>query len=276
MRRADASPDLRVVSEERCAAPEVTGAMGSPLQDSTIGRLVKRCLDICLSLPIVVLLLPPLAVAVRLGQWWQSPGPLFFRQCRRGRFGEEFSILKFRTMNVPDEGLSEISDDPVPRIFPIGRLLRNTKLDEIPQFVNVLMGAMSVVGPRPHHLEDCSQFERQVQGYARRTIVKPGITGLAQVTEYRGDFEWNCVESRVEKDLTYIRTWSLSQDFRLIFSTVFVVCQHLVLAFARRLITRLSPERTLAAQTVMSISPKTGSSEESSQQPAASGARRAA
>ena len=188
-----------------------------------VGRVIKRLIDVCLSLPIVLVAFPPLAVAVLIGHRLQSPGPLFFRQQRCGQHQRKFVILKFRTMNVPSNQTSEVTSDPEQRIFPFGRMLRNTKLDEVPQFLNVLLGSMSIVGPRPHHFEDCQKFEKAVKDYAQRTIAKPGITGLAQFTEYRGDFEWNCVESRVDKDLDYIRRWSILLDLSLIFKTAAVI-----------------------------------------------------
>ena len=187
------------------------------------GRCVKRTMDILLALPVVLLIFPLLALVVKIGHWLQSPGPLFFRQERCGRHQSRFVILKFRTMNIVPPGVCEISDSPERRIFPFGNLLRSTKLDEIPQFVNVLFGSMSIVGPRPHHFWDCCKFEEAVEGYSQRTIVKPGITGLAQITEFRGDFEWNCVESRVSKDLDYIQRWSILLDLSLIVNTAAVI-----------------------------------------------------
>lgn len=202
------------------------------------GMFLKRVIDICIALPVVVLILPPLAILVRLGQWRQSPGPLFFRQVRCGRNRKEFTILKFRTMNLPDEE----GTDPGTRIFPVGRFLRHTKLDEIPQFVNVLLGTMSIVGPRPHHFQDCKNFEQAVEDYVYRTIAKPGITGLAQYTEYRGDFEWNCIESRVQQDLIYIQKWSLWLDFGLILSTAGAIVRNSLRVLARRVVSGFAKE----------------------------------
>ena len=126
-------------------------------------------------------------------------------------------------MNVPENGASDVCGNPEQRIFPLGRLLRKTKLDEIPQFVNVLLGSMSIVGPRPHHFADCETFTKSVQAYPHRSVAKPGITGLAQYSEYRGDYAWNCVERRVENDLSYIRNWSLGSDLSLILKTAAVI-----------------------------------------------------
>lgn len=180
----------------------------------------KRVLDLAIAIPVSLLLLPPLCLVAWIAQRFQSPGPLFYRQERVGRNQSGFRIFKLRTMNVPVEGETEISDDASHRIFPLGTLLRNSKLDEIPQVLNVLAGDMSIVGPRPHHHEDCQRCTRENPQYPGRFIARPGITGLAQYSEYRGDFEWNCVENRVDRDLRYIREWSFMLDVRLIFKTL--------------------------------------------------------
>ena len=191
-------------------------------------QFVKRSIDIAISLPVVVFVLPVLCVVVKTAQWMQSSGPMFYRQVRCGRNDRQFLILKFRTMHVPSLGASDIECNPEGRIFPLGGFLRNSKIDEIPQFVNVLLGSMSVVGPRPHHFEDCKKFEGVVDDYPLRSIAKPGITGLAQYREYRGAFAWNCVQSRVERDLKYISSWSQWLDISLIVKTAVVVLVKLV------------------------------------------------
>lgn len=196
------------------------------------GRVFKRILDVTFALPIVCFMLPPVALISWISQRMQSPGPLFFRQERCGINKSKFTILKIRTMNDAPAGDGSNSEA---RIFPLGNLLRKTKLDEIPQFVNVLAGSMSIVGPRPHHFEDCSNFEKAVQDYSQRTIAKPGITGWAQYKEYRGDFEWNCVENRVKRDLAYIQQWSLFLDLQLIVKTANVIQQKSSRAILRKL-----------------------------------------
>ncbi len=217
----NAEKSLKAVSE--------TSAIRLP-----VFRGIKRAIDICLSIPIVVICLPVLCVVVKMAQLLQSSGPLFYRQVRCGRDSKPFSILKFRTMNVPVSGASDIGCDASQRIFPIGSLLRVTKIDEFPQFLNVLLGSMSIVGPRPHHFDDCHQFQKVVKDYPQRIVAKPGITGLAQYTEYCGVFKWNCVQSRVERDLVYIRDWSLLLDLKLIFNTARVVLMRIVSAIGRR------------------------------------------
>lgn len=229
----DKLPDMTSESVSLAFIFDQTLPEGAPMS-RPIGRFLKRALDLALAVPIVLFVLPPLCLAVKLVQILQSRGPLFFTQKRCGREGKEFQILKFRTMNLPRDGQCEIEDDPHSRIYPLGTLLRRSKLDEIPQFINVLLGSMSVVGPRPHHAADCETFASRVSEYAERFVAKPGITGLAQVAEYRGDFEWNCVESRVEKDLRYIREWSIMTDVRLVFDTVNIVTRRIASGVLRR------------------------------------------
>lgn len=217
--------DVVILDSASSNAGESSDAVGPALATSLRsfhGRLLKRGVDVCLSLPIVIFVLPPVAAISWVAQRLQSRGPLLFKQERCGIGRKKFTILKIRTMDQVDHATNENAEA---RIFPLGNLLRKTKLDEIPQFVNVLAGAMSVVGPRPHHFEDCENFEKAFKDYAIRTIAKPGITGLAQYKEYRGDFEWNCTENRVQRDLAYIQEWSLLLDVKLIFKTANVIFQ---------------------------------------------------
>ncbi|MCA9084589.1 MAG: sugar transferase [Planctomycetaceae bacterium] len=202
--------------------------------DRPLGRAVKRALDIAISLPVVTMVLPVLCVIVKITHLLQSSGPLFYRQVRSGLRNQEFVILKFRTMHVPPPGVSDIDSDPHHRIFALGQLLRFSKIDEIPQFLNVLLGDMSVVGPRPHHFEDCRKWEQEHEHYALRRLAKPGITGLAQYREYCGAFEWSCVRNRVERDLVYINSWSIWLDIELILKTAVVILRNVTLTFAQR------------------------------------------
>lgn len=200
--------------------------LGAPLanvRETRFFAIGKRVVDVCIALPVVCFLLPPLMVLVAVLHACVSRGPLFFRQERSGRHGVMFSILKFRTMTPVSATESDCSGDPESRVFQFGHLVRFSKIDEVPQFVNVLRGEMSIVGPRPHHLEDTINFGARVSGYRQRSIVKPGITGLAQIREYAGEFNWNCTDSRVAADLDYIRTRSLAGDLGLILRTFSVV-----------------------------------------------------
>lgn len=193
----------------------------------------QRIIDIGIALPVVLFVLPVLMLVVSLIHACASRGPLFYQQERCGRDRKMFSILKFRTMTPVTEAQRIEESNPESRVFRGGHLVRFSKIDEVPQFVNVLRGEMSVVGPRPHHLQDCLEFESRVAGYSQRHVVKPGITGLAQIREYAGEFRWNCINSRVEADSEYIRTRTLWGDMVLIlrtFSTVALKCQRRALS----------------------------------------------
>jgi len=217
------------------------------------GRVLKRLLDLSLAIPVVLLSLPVLCFVVKIVQLFQSSGPLFYCQTRCGREGREFTIIKFRTMDLPPAGRTDLEENPGARIYPLGKILRRSKLDEIPQFINVLLGSMSVVGPRPHHFDDCRKFEKMVGDYSLRTVTKPGITGLAQYTEYRGDFEWNSVENRVAKDLTYIHNWTIVLDLLLIFETAAIVSRAVVGGVLRRLGSVFSRTTTSRADATFSV-----------------------
>jgi len=181
---------------------------------------LKRLFDIAFSLLVILtifpFLFPVIAIAIKL----DSEGPVFFKQPRRGKKNMLFDCYKFRTMYI--HGVSErqaTKDDP--RITRVGRFLRKTNLDEVPQFINVLMGNMSVVGPRPHINSQLEQYGEAIKKYKVRHFVTPGITGYAQVNGYRGETkEVRLMEKRVEYDVIYMENWSLSLDIKIIFLTV--------------------------------------------------------
>ncbi len=188
-----------------------------------IDSWVKRLEDIIVASLILLVIAAPMlviSVAVKLS----SRGPVFFRQNRYGLRGEEIEVWKFRTMEVTEtdaEMTQATKHDP--RVTRLGAFLRRTSLDELPQFINVLQGRMSVVGPRPHALVHNDQYRKLIQGYMLRHKVKPGITGLAQVEGWRGETEViDKMEKRVEHDLIYIQNWSLWLDLKIIFKTLFV------------------------------------------------------
>jgi len=160
---------------------------------------------------------------IALGVKLSSQGPVFFRQRRYGLNGEEIRVLKFRTMTVTEDGPNvkqAVKGDQ--RITRFGGFLRRTSLDELPQFINVLSGEMSIVGPRPHAVAHNEMYRRMIHGYMLRHKVKPGITGWAQVNGYRGETDTlEKMVARVEHDLSYIRGWSLWLDLKIIFLTVF-------------------------------------------------------
>jgi len=155
-----------------------------------------------------------------------SPGPVFFRQKRHGVGGELIEILKFRTMKLHNERAGQVTqaseDDE--RITGVGRFLRKTSLDELPQLLNVLKGEMSLVGPRPHAIEHNELFKSRIPKYMLRHKVKPGITGWAQVNGYRGQTETKeKMALRIEHDLWYIQNWSLWLDLKILLMTPFVM-----------------------------------------------------
>ena len=202
---------------------EVMGTYSSPLEDP-LNRLLKRLVDILLSAILLVptvLLLPLIAIIIKC----QSPGSIFFRQRRTGLDGREFWCWKFRSMHVNSTADSQQATEDDPRKFPFGNFMRKTSIDELPQFWNVLRGDMSIVGPRPHMLAHTEQYDKLIDRYMVRHFVKPGITGWAQVTGFRGETRelWQ-MEGRVERDIWYIQHWSLWLDLRIIwltFKTIF-------------------------------------------------------
>jgi Undecaprenyl-phosphate glucose phosphotransferase len=198
--------------------------MRSPI--STQGRLVKLVADYVLS-TLFLLLSAPLLLIVAVVIKLDSPGPVFYMQRRIGFHGREFSIFKFRTMHADREaGFRQATRDD-PRITKIGRLLRASSIDELPQLLNVLRGDMSLVGPRPHAVSMNAEFAGQIDDYLARHKIKPGITGWAQVNDARG--ETKCIEDmqrRVAYDLAYVDNWSLWLDLQILLRTATVVLFH--------------------------------------------------
>ena len=187
---------------------------------------LKRAFDIAVALPVVSLLLPPATLLVWLLQRAQSPGPLFYRQQRHGLQNQVFTIWKFRTMHAAttpaDEGRQATAGDA--RIFRAGSWLRRHSVDELPQFLNVLFGDMSLVGPRPHYVQHTAEFSTGVRRYHLRSFVKPGITGLAQVRALRGEIRnVRDVLRRVEWDIQYLENWSLLGDLKIVALTAWQV-----------------------------------------------------
>jgi putative colanic acid biosynthesis UDP-glucose lipid carrier transferase len=197
-----------------------------PLEEP-LNRALKRAFDIAVALPVVVLVLPPLGLAVWVGQRLQSPGPLFHNRPRAGVRRREFHMVKFRTMhpapaNPTAESRQATKGDD--RVYPLGRFLRRHSLDEFPQFWNVLLGDMSVVGPRPVMPKLDEEFERQARAYRTRHLVKPGITGLAQSEGLRGEITSpEQLQARVRLDLYYIAHWSIWLDLQITAKTLLQV-----------------------------------------------------
>jgi len=186
--------------------------------------VVKRASDILLSVAIL-LLLSPLMLAIAATIKLTSPGPVIFRQRRYGLWGQQIIVYKFRTMTVTEDGpvvrQARRDDD---RVTPIGRILRRTSMDELPQFINVLQGRMSIVGPRPHAVAHNEFYRPLIKSYMIRHKVKPGITGWAQVNGYRGETDsLEKMEARIRCDLDYLRNWSLRLDLYIIWRTIRLV-----------------------------------------------------
>lgn len=189
-----------------------------------VDGIIKRVFDLVVGcLLLMIAALPMLAVAALVR--FTSPGPVFFRQKRYGLDGKEILVWKFRSMSVCEDGntLVQATQDDA-RVTPIGAILRRTSLDELPQLFNVITGRMSLVGPRPHANAHNEEYRSQIQGYMLRHKVKPGITGLAQVSGWRGETdELYKMEKRIECDHQYIRDWTLWLDLKILVRTLFVV-----------------------------------------------------
>lgn len=199
----------------------VLSLRSEPLDELT-NRIIKRVFDFTVSLLILVFvlfwLIPLLALLIKI----ESKGPIFFIQERSGRDNKTFRCIKFRSMRVTDEAnLKQATRNDI-RLTKVGRILRKTNLDEFPQFINVLMGNMSLVGPRPHMLKHTSDYSQMIGRYMIRQFLKPGITGWAQVNGLRGEtkslFQ---MEQRVEHDIWYMENWSFWLDVRIMFLTFY-------------------------------------------------------
>lgn len=187
-----------------------------------VNAFIKRVEDIILS-SIILILISPILITIAIAIKLTSSGPVIFKQNRYGIDGKSIEVWKYRSMTVMENGDRVVQvkkgDN---RLTPIGAFLRQTSLDELPQFINVLKGDMSIVGPRPHAVAHNEQYRKIIKGYMLRHKVKPGITGLAQVNGWRGETDTlEKMEKRIEFDLEYIRTWSLWLDLKIVFLTIF-------------------------------------------------------
>jgi putative colanic acid biosysnthesis UDP-glucose lipid carrier transferase len=191
-----------------------------PLEE-THNKFTKRSFDIAFSLFVLIFicswLVPVIALLIKTG----SKGPVLFKQKRLGRDRKEFWCLKFRSMYVNRESDAKMASKGDSRITPIGRILRKTSLDEFPQFWNVLKGDMSIVGPRPHMTVQNAQYQEIINNYLVRQLIKPGITGWAQVNGYRGEIETEQdIKNRVSYDIWYLENWSFFLDIKIVYLTV--------------------------------------------------------
>jgi Undecaprenyl-phosphate glucose phosphotransferase len=219
------SPDLIAYrfpahSHEVLAGVSVLKIAEAPLSG---GRAVLKAIEDYVLASLLVILTLPLMAACALAVRLSSPGPILFRQQRYGFNNKPITVLKFRSMYAgrpPEDGVPQATRGD-PRITPAGRWLRRTSLDELPQLFNVLNGAMSLVGPRPHAVEHNEKYDALIKGYSARHRVKPGITGLAQVNGLRGETDTlDKMEQRVRFDIHYVETWSLWLDARILLRTL--------------------------------------------------------
>lgn len=187
-----------------------------------MNSFTKRIEDLILS-ALILILISPVMLFVAIGVKLSSPGPIIFKQDRYGLDGHPIKVWKFRSMRSTDNGaVVKQATKNDPRVTKFGAFIRRTSLDELPQFINVLQGKMSIVGPRPHAVAHNEEYRNKVDKYMLRHHVKPGITGLAQVSGYRGETDTlDKMEKRVEYDLKYIHGWSVWLDIKIIFLTVF-------------------------------------------------------
>ena len=191
-----------------------------PLYDLR-NRIMKRIFDICFSLTFLCTLFPIILLVVAIISKITMPGPLFFKQKRTGYDGKDFYCYKFRSMKINKEAdtLQAVKDDP--RVTKWGRFIRHTNIDELPQFINVLKGDMSLVGPRPHMLAHTDYYSSLISDYMIRHYVKPGITGWAQTHGERGETKTvDDMKRRVKRDIWYIEHWSFWLDIQIICKTV--------------------------------------------------------
>jgi putative colanic acid biosynthesis UDP-glucose lipid carrier transferase len=220
-------PDVFVFDLIQCRTADIDGLpivalCETPFQGSQ--GMIKAASDYAIA-TLVLLLVSPLMIAIALAIKLTSPGSVIFKQRRYGLDGREITVYKFRTMTVSEDSdnIRQATRDDE-RVTRVGAFLRKYSLDELPQFINVLQGRMSVVGPRPHAVAHNEQYRPLIKGYMVRHKVNPGITGLAQVLGYRGETETvDAMRNRVQYDLEYLRNWSLSLDLRIILKTLRIV-----------------------------------------------------
>lgn len=192
--------------------------------DDVGNRIKKRALDVIISFLVVILILSWLIPILGLLIFLESRGPIFFKQLRTGKDKKPFYCIKFRSMKLnKDADLKQATQNDM-RVTKIGRFIRKTSIDELPQFINVLIGEMSLVGPRPHMLKHTSDYSQVVDDYMVRQFIKPGITGWAQIHGYRGEItNPEQIQLRVDKDLWYVENWTLWLDIQILFMTIYYV-----------------------------------------------------
>jgi putative colanic acid biosysnthesis UDP-glucose lipid carrier transferase len=224
-------PDFKTIFESKLTVEYVGGSSYYVVKKNPSGGgfnlFLKRSFDIVFSVFVFVFvlswLIPVLAILIKL----DSRGPVFYRQKRTGRNNKIFSCLKFRTMSYSKNAEFKAAVRNDMRVTKIGRILRKTSIDEFPQFLNVLVGDMSVVGPRPHPLKLNADFQNKVDKYTLRHVVKPGVTGLAQANGHRGEVcDTLTMKQRIKIDIFYIENWTFWLDIKIVFLTVYNLFQN--------------------------------------------------
>jgi putative colanic acid biosynthesis UDP-glucose lipid carrier transferase len=224
-------PDLQMY---QILSHGMSETLGIPMVDIVVSPmfgervLAKAILDY-VAASLILVLISPLLLVIAIAIKITSPGPVIFKQKRHGWNGEEIWVYKFRSMVVHHEssgGVTQASRND-PRVTPLGRFLRKTSLDELPQFFNVLQGRMSVVGPRPHAVAHNIEYTQHIANYSLRHKVKPGITGWAQICGYRGETDTlDKMEGRIKHDLFYLQHWSIWMDIKIILLTPLAAIQN--------------------------------------------------
>jgi putative colanic acid biosynthesis UDP-glucose lipid carrier transferase len=220
-------PDIFVADLIQARVDQIDGMPVVAVCDTPfygVNGLIKRTSDLVLS-SLILTLVSPIMIAIAIAVKMSSPGPVIFRQRRYGLDGREIWIYKFRSMTVCDDGDKIVqAKRKDQRVTRLGAILRKYSLDELPQFINVLQGRMSLVGPRPHAVAHNEMYRKIIKGYMVRHKVKPGVTGWAQVNGLRGETDTlEKMQARVECDLEYLRTWSLGLDLHIVFKTALVI-----------------------------------------------------
>lgn len=212
--------NLNVSQLKRIGGVQTFSIFSSPFDG--MGKVIKRIEDIVIG-SMIALLISPVLIAVAVGVKLSSPGPVLFKQDLYGLGGKKIKVWKFRSMKVMEnDAVVTQATKNDPRVTKFGAFIRRTSLDELPQFLNVLQGSMSIVGPRPHAVAHNEQYRKIVDNYMIRHKIKPGITGWAQINGYRGETETvDKMEKRVRYDIQYMQNWSLWLDIKIIFLTVF-------------------------------------------------------
>lgn len=212
------------LSPPRRSAADANAALNDGRRYKVAHSLSKRILDIAIASAALLFLLPSFVVIGLLIKL-ESKGPVFFRQRRTGLNGRVFQIFKFRSMRVAEDGERVVqATRGDSRVTLVGRFIRKTSIDELPQLLNVLKGDMSLVGPRPHAIAHDTDFASRVPGYNGRFRARPGLTGLAAIRGYRGEIHSQaCIENRVNADNEYIQTWTIKSDIVIIFRTALMI-----------------------------------------------------